>query len=193
MSDPWAAVVAAVADAAVDSAPLLRAAEAADPPTQAATPVPVERSIARVALDLSVLIDDLCGVGAPHEVGERLRAHGWIEPVIAASTAARIQEALVTMVGAGTADAWAAATERMHVISVPHGDHPALAAAYRGGARHLVTDDEALVGAETGATLGPRVGVSARTPPAFLQLYDPAAAYAALFDDAYPGPDAEVS
>ena len=193
MSDPWAAAVAAVTDSAVDSGRLLAAAEAVAPPSLEATPVPAERSIARVALDLSVLIDDLCGVGAAYDVGERLRAHGWIEPVIAASTAARIQEALVTMVGAGTADAWAAATERMHVISVPHGDHPALAAAYRGGARHLVTDDEALVGAETGATLGPRVGVSARTPPAFLQLYDPAAAYEALFDDAYPGPDAEVS
>ncbi|MDR9445656.1 MAG: hypothetical protein RI544_05840, partial [Haloquadratum sp.] len=95
--------------------------------------------------------------------------------------------------GAGAADAWAAATERMHVISVPRGDHPALAAAYRGGARHLVTDDQAVLGAEPGATLGPRVGVSARTPAAFLQLYDPAAAYEALFDDAYPGPDADAS
>ncbi|MDR9412019.1 MAG: hypothetical protein RI531_05230 [Haloferacaceae archaeon] len=193
MSDPWAAAVAAVTDAAVDSGRLLAAAEAVEPPTLEAAPVATDRSIARVALDLRVLTGDLCGAGLAHEVGERLRAHGWIEPVIAAPTAARIQEALVTVVGAGAADAWAAATERMHVISVPRGDHPALAAAYRGGARHLVTDDEAVLGAEPGATLGPRVGVSARTPAAFLQLYDPAAAYEALFDDAYPGPDAEMS
>jgi hypothetical protein len=190
VSDPWAAAVAAVTDSAVDSGRLLAAAEAVEPPVEAPTPVATDRSIARVALDLRVVVDDLCGVGASHEVGERLRAHGWIEPVIAASTAARIRGALATTVGAAAAAAWAATTERMHIISVPAGDHPALGAAYRGGARHLVTEDPAVLTPEAGATLGPRVGLSARPPGAFLQLYDPADAYAALFDDAYPGPDA---
>jgi hypothetical protein len=193
VSDRWAAAVAAVTEAAVGRASLLTAAEAVDPPTQEATPVAAERSIARVALDLPVLIGDLCGVGAAHEVGERLRAHGWIEPVIAASTAARIQSALATEVGAVAADRWEAATQQLQVIGVPGGDHTALGAAYRGGARHLVTDDPAVLSPAAGATLGPRVGLSARTPAAFLQVYDPAAAYEALFGGAYPGPDADVS
>ena len=193
MSDPWAAAVAAVTGAAVGSTSLLSAADMVDPPVQEAHPVAADRSIARVALDLQVLIDDLCGVGAAHEVGERLRAHGWIEPVIAASTAARIQAALRGEVGAEAAERWDAATRQLCVISVPRGDQAALAAAYRGGARHLVTDDPAVLTPGAGATLGPRVGISARTPAAFLRVYDPAAAYEALFDDGYPGPDADGS
>jgi len=56
----------------------------------------------------------------------------------------------------------------------PPDDHPALASAYRANAAHLVTGDPDLRDADAAAALGP-LRVSARSPAAFLRIFDPGA------------------
>ncbi len=74
-------------------------------------------------------------------------------------------------------------------VEHPPGDHPALASAYRGGAAHLLTYDEGLRSAKTGASLQSHMSLSVRPPDAFARLFDPEALYEAVEGGTYPGPD----
>jgi len=69
------------------------------------------------------------------------------------------------------------------------GDHPALASAHAGEAAHLLSFDERLRSAKTGATLRKYVDVSVKHPRAFARLFDPERLYPEVADGEYPGPD----
>lgn len=144
----------------------------------------------RVVADADVLVADLLVGGPSREALDHLRSHSWLA-LVATTTLLDDAEALVAdLADAELAtdwrrriDAWAA------VVDQPEGDHPALAAAYRGEALHVLTFDERLRGAETGANLRGVMDVSVRSPAAFAAVFDPAAVYEARFDEPYPGPD----
>lgn len=70
-------------------------------------------------------------------------------------------------------------------------DHPALASAYRGGAMHRLTFDERLLGAEAGAALRGRMGMSVRRSDAFVALFDAQSLYTEVVGGAYPAPDCD--
>jgi predicted nucleic acid-binding protein len=88
------------------------------------------------------------------------------------------------------AAAWRDRIERERVaVDHPAGDHPALASAYRGNAAHLLSLDEQLRRARTGARLRSRLAVSVKTPDGFCRLFDPESLYTVVEGGSYPGPD----
>ncbi|MCF2206595.1 hypothetical protein KVP02_02780, partial [Halobacterium salinarum] len=59
----------------------------------------------------------------------------------------------------------------------------------RGGAAHVLTHDDDLQSAATGAALAGRVSVSVKSPRAFARLFDPASLYPVVVGGDYPGPN----
>jgi hypothetical protein len=100
-------------------------------------------------------------------------------------------EAIVADLGdASLAADWRERIDRERVpVEHPEGDHPALSAAYRSGAAHLLTYDEGLAGARAGAAINRRMPLSIRTPDAFAAVFDAAAVYLEVVGGEYPGPD----
>ena len=145
---------------------------------------------ARVVADADVLAADLLVGGAAREALDHLRRHSWLDLVV---TGPLLDDA--EAVAADVADRDLAADWRRRleadavVVEQPAGDHPALAAAYRGDAAHVLTLDDRLQSPEAGANLRAVMDVSVRSPEAFATVFDPAATYELLFDDEYPGPD----
>jgi hypothetical protein len=76
-------------------------------------------------------------------------------------------------------------------VDHPAEDHPGLASAYRGGAMHLLSFDERLGSARTGAALQGHVPLSVRQPRAFATLFDAASLYQEVVGGEYPGPDCD--
>ena len=144
----------------------------------------------RVVADADVLVADLLVGGPSRDALDHLRSHSWLSLVATPTLLADAEALVADLADAELAadwrdrvDAWAA------VVDQPEGDHPALAAAYRGDALHVLTLDEQLRGAEAGANLRGIMDVSVRSPEAFAAVFDPAAVYEARFDEPYPGPD----
>jgi predicted nucleic acid-binding protein len=143
-----------------------------------------------VVADADVLAADLLVGGAARAALDAVRAHDWLTLVVSdplLDDAAAVVRAL--------ADAELATDWRERVADLgefvdhPAGDHPALACAHRGRAAHLLSFDEELRRARTGAALKPHVETSVKHPDAFARLFDPAAVYEAVVGDEYPGPD----
>ncbi|GAB3020291.1 DUF7384 family protein [Natronobiforma cellulositropha] len=145
---------------------------------------------ARVVADADVLAADLLVGGETRAALDHVRAHSWVELL----TSDPLLERTETLV-ARLADADLAAAHRARLetdsrrVDHPEGDHPALATAYRGRAAHLLSFDDRLRSAATGAALQPRVALSIRSPDAFARLFDPESLYEALEGGPYPGPD----
>ncbi|MFB6354292.1 MAG: hypothetical protein ABEJ92_09420, partial [Halobacteriales archaeon] len=83
----------------------------------------------------------------------------------------------------------AAAADLAEGVEHPPGDHPALASAYRGDARHVLSLDDVLRGAEAAVAVRTRVETSVKHPAAFVRLFDPESMYEVLVGGEYPGPD----
>ena len=145
---------------------------------------------ARVVADVDVLAADLLVGGDAREALDHVRRHSWVD-LVASDRLLEGTERLVATLA--DADLAAAHRERLEAERVPvdhpEGDHPALASAYRGGAAHLLSYDDALGSASAGLSLQPRVSVSIRSPDAFATLFDPESLYEAVEGGAYPGPD----
>jgi hypothetical protein len=175
---------------------------------------PPEPSPARVVADADVLAADLLAGGPSREALDHLRSHSWTTLVAsdrllddaAATIRALVGDGATVAGGTGTgtgadddpdtdpdpdlAAAWRARVASWREpVDHPAGDHPALGSAYRGGAMHLLSFDDRLTSARTGATLQGRVPLSVRRPDAFARLFDPASLYAEVAGGAYPGPD----
>ncbi|GGL49551.1 DUF7384 family protein [Halocalculus aciditolerans] len=145
---------------------------------------------ARIVADADVLAADLFLDGSAREVLDAIRAHDWLT-LVATPELLDDAEAVIERLGddALAAD-WRARIEDLAtLVDQPAGDRPALAAAYRGDAAHLLTTDGRLTSIETNATLKPRVETSIKTPDAFARLLDPDSLYEALHENPYPGPD----
>ncbi|WP_254839985.1 DUF7384 family protein [Natronomonas marina] len=144
----------------------------------------------RVVADADVLAADLLVGGAARAALDHLRRHSWLELVVTEELLADAEAVVAALADDELASDWRATVEAWAVVvDQPSGDHPALAAAYRGGAVHLLSLDGRLQSAEAGANLRGVMDVSVRSPDAFATVFDPAAVYELAFGEAYPGPD----
>lgn len=144
----------------------------------------------RVVADADVLAADLL-VGVPsREALDIVRSHSWIELVASDALLADAQEVVEHCSEGSLADAWRDRIERERVeVTHPEGDHPALASAYRGGAAHLLSLDEGLRSARTGARLRGQMQVSVKSPRGFCRQWNPESLYEVVIGGDYPGPD----
>ena len=151
---------------------------------------PVEPSPARVVADADVLAADLLVGGASRAALDRLRSHAWTTLVASPRLLDEAEAVIGGLAEPSLARDWRDRVEACcDSVDHPAGDHPALAAAYRGGAMHLLTFDERLTSARAGAALQGRVPLSVRSPDAFDALFDPESLYAEVVGGDYPGPD----
>jgi predicted nucleic acid-binding protein len=144
----------------------------------------------RVVADADVLAADLLVGGAARAALDHLRRHSWLDLVVTDELLADAEAVVAALADDQLASDWRATVEAWAVVvDQPTGDHPALAAAYRGGAAHLLSLDERLRSPAAGANLRGVMDVSVRSPDAFDTVFDPAAVYELAFGEAYPGPD----
>jgi len=143
--------------------------------------------LARVAVDADVLAADLLVGGDARAAMDIVRAHSWVELVVTGRVLDDAEAVVAALAEPGLAADWREAIAALAtVVDAPAGDHPALAAAYRGDAAHLLTTDDRLAGAEAGAALG-RWDISVKRPDGFARLFDPEAVYPAAVGGEYPG------
>ncbi|MFB6074344.1 MAG: hypothetical protein ABEJ89_04970 [Haloarculaceae archaeon] len=144
----------------------------------------------RVVADADVLAADLLVGGPARAALDHLRRHSWMTLVASDPLLDDAEAVIAALSAAELADDWRERIERdRERVDHPAGDHPALASAYRGGAAHLLTYEASLRSARTGLSIQPHADLSVRPPDAFARLFDAAALYEAIHDDAYPGPD----
>jgi predicted nucleic acid-binding protein len=144
----------------------------------------------RIVADADVLVADLLVGGPAREAMDLIRAHSWLELVVTDELLDDAEAILRELTDDDLADDWRRVVETLAtVVDQPGGDHPALAAAYRGGAAHLLTFDESLRSARAGAELRAHVETSVKSPDAFLTVFDPERLHSAVVGGEYPGPD----
>lgn len=146
----------------------------------------------RIVADADVLAADLLVGDAAREALDHVRRHSWLELVVTDALLDDAASVIAELADGELAADWRTKIENdAAVVEQPEGDHPALAAAYRGDAAHLITFDGQLQTAETGANLKGVMEVSVRSPDAFAQVFDPAGVYEHVFEESYPGPDCD--
>lgn len=146
--------------------------------------------IARIVADADVLAADLL-VGPPARAAlDIVRAHSWVDLVASEPLLAETASVIEALATPSLASAWRSTVDELVVtVPVPHDDHPALATALHGDARHVLSFDPALQGAEAAVKIRTRAETSVKTPAQFLELFDPPALYSEAVGGAYPGPD----
>jgi hypothetical protein len=150
-----------------------------DPPTP-------ERFVA----DADVLAADLLRGGAARDALDLARCHSWVTLVATDPLLDDAEAVIGECADPALAADWREKIEALaETVDQSAGDHPGLAAAYHGAATQLLSYDETLRSAKTGATLRKYVAVSVRTPEAFVRLFDPDAMYEVAVGGEYPGPD----
>jgi predicted nucleic acid-binding protein len=149
-------------------------------------------AMARLVADADVLAADLLRDGPAREALDLVRAHDWITLVAGDALLDDAEAVIGTVADEALAADWRPAIATL-VESVDHpaGDHPALASAYQGDARHVLTFDETLRSAAAGAAIRDRLETSVKHPAAFVQLFDPATMYDTVVGGSYPGRDRE--
>jgi hypothetical protein len=156
-----------------------------DPERPAGSPDP-----ARVVADADVLAADLLCDGDARDALDHCRRHSWVQLVATDELLDDAEAMIADLADASLAADWRTKVEPWRVrVQQTSGDHPALASAHAGGAAHLLSFDEGLRSAKTGATLRKYVDVSVKHPRAFARLFDPERLYLAVADGEYPGPD----
>ena len=144
----------------------------------------------RIVADADVLAADLLVGGAAREALDHVRRHSWLDLVATERLLDDAEAVVADLADPDLAADWRRpVAESAVLVDQPEGDHPALAAAYRGDAAHLLSLDDRLRSPQAGANLRGVMDVSVRSPDAFATVFDPAAVYELLFDDEYPGPD----
>ena len=145
---------------------------------------------ARVVADADVLAADLFCGGDARDALDHCRRHSWIQLVATDELLDDAEAVIEELADDGLAADWRRKVERWRVrVEQKPGDHPALASAHAGEAAHLLSFDERLRSAKTGATLRKYVDVSVKHPRAFARLFDPERLYPVVVDGEYPGPD----
>ncbi|MFC7167428.1 DUF7384 family protein [Halospeciosus flavus] len=146
----------------------------------------------RLVADADVLAADLLVGGAARDVLDAVRAHSWLTLVVSDPLLDDAEAVVADLANAELAADWRDAVDALgESVDHPAGDHPALACAYRGEAAHVLTYEEDLLTTKANATLKQFVTTSFKTPDAFATVFDPEQLYPALFDEPYPGPDAD--
>ena len=149
-----------------------------------------DASPARVVADADVLAADLLVGGAAREALDHVRRHSWVRLVASDALLADAEAVVAELSDPDLAADWRDRIDcERELVDHPDGDHPALASAYRGGAAHVLSYDETLRSAKTGAVLNEHMQVSVRPPDAFATLFDAESLYELVEGGAYPGPD----
>jgi len=149
-----------------------------------------EPNPARVVADADVLAADLLCDGASRDAIDHLRAHSWTTLVASDPLLDDAETVVADLADASLAADWRDRIgEFVELVEHPAGDHPALACAYHGDAAHVITFDESLRSASTGASIKKYVTTSVKSPDAFARLFDPEKLYPAVVSGDYPGPD----
>ncbi len=144
----------------------------------------------RLVADADVLASDLLVGGTSRTAIDFVRTHSWLDLVATDPLLGDAEAVIRSLADSTLADDWREAIDDLAVtVEQPPSDHPALAAAYRGDAMHVISMDERLGSAEAGASLRAAMNVSVRTPAAFVAVFDPKTAYETTFEASYPGPD----
>lgn len=144
----------------------------------------------RLVADADVLVADLLGDEVAREALDTVRSHSWLTLVVTDRLLDDAEAIVADLRGEDLAFAWRVKTEELAtVVEQSPGDHPALAAAYHGGTAQILSFDEELQSAQTGAELKSRLSTSIRSPEAFLAIFDPERLYPVVRDGEYPGPD----
>jgi predicted nucleic acid-binding protein len=144
----------------------------------------------RVVADADVLAADLVVGGPARDALDVLRRHSWLDLVATDTLLDEAEAVVAALADPALADDWRRRVRNWAVVAEqPAGDHPALAAAYRGDAAHLLSYEERLRSARAGAELRGVMDVSVRSPDAFVTVFDPASVYRTVAGDDYPGPD----
>jgi predicted nucleic acid-binding protein len=144
----------------------------------------------RVVADADVLAADLFVGGPSRAALDHVREHSWTTLVASDPLLDDAEAVIADLADVSLARDWRArAAETCELVDHPAEDHPALAAAYRGGAMHLLTLDESLLSASAGAAIRGRLETSVRHPRAFDTLFDAESLYREAVGGTYPGPD----
>lgn len=144
----------------------------------------------RIVADADVLAADILVGGPAREAMDLVRAHSWLELVVTDALLDDAEAIVRELADGDLASDWRSKVESLAtVVEQPPGDHPALAAAYNGGAAHVLSFDESLQDARTGAEIRARVETSVKPPDGFLALFDPDRLHPAIVGEEYPGPD----
>lgn len=145
---------------------------------------------ARVVADADVLAADLLVGDEARSALDHVRRHSWVDLV---ATPRLLDDAEAIVASLADEDLAADWRDRVEVECVlvdgEPGDHPALAAAYHGGAAHLLSFDEGLASASAGVALREILDTSVRHPRAFARVFDAESLYRAREGEKYPGPD----
>ena len=148
--------------------------------------------LARVVADADVLAASLLVGGQSREAVDRLARHDWTQLIASEPLLSDAETVIAAHADPGLAADWRARIEELvSPVGHPEGDHPALASARSGDARHVLSLGERLrsVGAGTAIRREANVETSVRSPDAFVRLFDPADIYETIYGDTYPGPD----
>lgn len=146
--------------------------------------------VARVVADADVLAADLLVGGPSREAMDLVRAHSWVTLVASDPLLDDAAAVVAHLADESLADDWRGRAEELaERVDHPAGDHPAVASAYRGGARHVLSLDESMGSAAAGVAIRSRVETSVKHPAAFARLFDPASVYPVAVGGEYPGPD----
>ena len=149
--------------------------------------------MARVVADADVLAADVLVGGPSREAMDLLRGHSWIQLVGSGPLLDDAESVIEELADAALAADWRATIEPVvEVVDHPDGDHPALASALHGEARHVLSLDDDLHSATAATSIRSRVETSVKHPAGFVRLFDPASIYTEVVGGEYPGPDREV-
>mgnify|MGYP006289219293 CR=1 FL=1 len=147
-------------------------------------------SPARIVADSDVLAADLLVGGDARECLDHVRRHSWLTLVASDPLLDDAEAVIERLADADLAADWRDRIEGLREpVDQPEGDHPALASAYHGGAMHVLSFDDRLIGAKGNTMVRDRVETAVRPPDAFAMLFDPAKLYPEVVGGEYPGPD----
>lgn len=148
---------------------------------------------ARVVADADVLAADLLVGGDARRAMDVVRRHSWVELVASDPLLDDAERVIATLADDDIATAWREKIDELRVrVEHDPGDQPALASAYAGDAAHVLSYDDALRSAKTGAALQGRIPVSVKRPDGFVTLFDAESLYQAVEGGEYPGPDRDA-
>ena len=150
----------------------------------------MSEAMARVVADADVLAADLLVGGPSRAALDLVRTHSWVTLVASEPLLDDAEAVLAELAEPRLAEDWrVAADELATLVDHPTGDHPALASALHGDARHVLSLDENLHSAAAGAAIRTRVETSVKHPAAFVKLFDPASIHREVVEGTYEGPD----
>lgn len=150
----------------------------------------IDPAVGRIVADADVLAADLLVDGPARDALDLIRSHTWLTLLASPRLLDDTTHCIASLTGPDLADTWHhKITSLATLVDHPPDDHPALATAHHGNARHILTFDDNLRTAQTGAAIREHLETSIKHPHAFTTLFDPETLYPMIVGGTYPGPD----